>query len=444
MMHDTIAAISTALSESAVSIVRLSGEDAIEITNKIFSRDMTKFAKNTINYGMIVDPETKKEVDEVLVSVFKAPNSYTAEDVVEINCHGGVYITRKILSLCLGAGARMARPGEFTERAFLNGRIDLTQAESVLDMLQADSSKKASMAIEGIKGSVRKLIEPLIDDLVELIAHIEVNIDYPEYDDIEQLTNEIVYPQAVSLKNRLDEILRKAESGRIMKQGVKTVILGKPNVGKSSLLNALLEEDKAIVTDIAGTTRDIVEGVIRLENVTLHLIDTAGIHETEDIVEKIGIEKSLQMLQEAELILVLLDGSRELDEADQRLLEITEGKNRILLTNKTDLDLKFEMGIKISAQNMEIEGLINEINQRYLVHSQTADESVLNNDRQIGLVQKASASLKQAIEALKNGVELDLVTIDFQDSYQSLKEILGEVTREDLLDAMFSRFCLGK
>lgn len=444
MMHDTIAAISTALSESAVSIVRLSGEDAIEITNKIFSRDMTKFAKNTINYGMIVDPETKKEVDEVLVSVFKAPNSYTAEDVVEINCHGGVYITRKILSLCLGAGARMARPGEFTERAFLNGRIDLTQAESVLDMLQADSSKKASMAIEGIKGSVRKLIEPLIDDLVELIAHIEVNIDYPEYDDIEQLTNEVVYPQAVSLKNRLDEILRKAESGRIMKQGVKTVILGKPNVGKSSLLNALLEEDKAIVTDIAGTTRDIVEGVIRLENVTLHLIDTAGIHETEDIVEKIGIEKSLQMLQEAELILVLLDGSRELDEADQRLLEITEGKNRILLTNKTDLDLKFEMGIKISAQNMEIEGLINEINQRYLVHSQTADESVLNNDRQIGLVQKASASLKQAIEALKNGVELDLVTIDFQDSYQSLKEILGEVTREDLLDAMFSRFCLGK
>lgn len=444
MMHDTIAAISTALSESAVSIVRLSGEDAIEITNKIFSRDMTKFAKNTINYGMIVDPETQKEVDEVLVSVFKAPNSYTAEDVVEINCHGGVYITRKILSLCLGAGARMARPGEFTERAFLNGRIDLTQAESVLDMLQADSSKKASMAIEGIKGSVRKLIEPLIDDLVELIAHIEVNIDYPEYDDVEQLTNEVVYPQAVSLKKRLDEILRKAESGRIMKQGVKTVILGKPNVGKSSLLNALLEEDKAIVTDIAGTTRDIVEGVIRLENVTLHLIDTAGIHETEDIVEKIGIEKSLQMLQEAELILVLLDGSRELDEADQRLLEITEGKNRILLTNKTDLDLKFEMGIKISAQNMEIEGLINEINQRYLVHSQTADESVLNNDRQIGLVQKASASLKQAIEALKNGVELDLVTIDFQDSYQSLKEILGEVTREDLLDAMFSRFCLGK
>lgn len=444
MMHDTIAAISTALSEGAVSIVRLSGEDAIEIANKIFSRDMTKFAKNTINYGMIIDPETKKEVDEVLVSVFKAPNSYTAEDVVEINCHGGIYITRKILSLCLGAGARMARAGEFTERAFLNGRIDLTQAESVLDMLEADSSKKASMAIEGIKGSVRKLIEPLIDDLVELIAHIEVNIDYPEYDDVEQLTNEVVLPQAMSLKNRLDEILRKAESGRIMKQGVKTVILGKPNVGKSSLLNALLEEDKAIVTDIAGTTRDIVEGIIRLENVTLHLIDTAGIHETEDIVEKIGIEKSLQMLQEAELILVLLDGSKELDEADRKLLEITEGRNRIILTNKNDLELKFEMGIQISAQNSQIEGLIDEINRRYLVHSQTADESVLNNDRQIGLVQKASASLKQAIEALNNDVELDLVTIDFQACYQALKEILGEVSREDLLDAMFSRFCLGK
>lgn len=444
MLHDTIAAISTALSEGAVSIVRVSGSDAIEIVNRLFSRDLTKMNANSINYGMIVDPENGKPVDEVLVSVFKGPKSYTAEDIVEINCHGGVFITRKILSLCLGAGARLARPGEFTQRAYLNGRIDLAQAESVMDMLNADSEKNAAMAIAGIRGSVRRLIEPLIDDLVELIAHIEVNIDYPEYEDVEQLTQETVLPLAHSLKGRMDEILKKAESGRIMKEGVKTVILGKPNVGKSSLLNALLEEDKAIVTDIAGTTRDLVEGTVRLNNVTLHLIDTAGIRETEDRVEKIGIEKSIQSLNEAELVLVLLDGSRDLEEEDHQLLEMTENKNRIVLTNKNDKEMQFCEGISISAQNNDIEALIDEINQRYEVHSNTAEDSVLNNDRQIGLLRKSRMSMNQAIEALNFGMELDLVTIDLQESYQSLKEILGEATREDLLDAMFSRFCLGK
>lgn len=444
MLKDTIVAISTALQEGAISIVRLSGDDSIRLVNSLFSRDLVQAQSHTIHYGMIIDPSTQKEVDEVLISVFRAPKSFTTEDIVEINCHGGVYITRKILSLCLAQGARLAEPGEFSQRAFLNGRIDLTQAESILDILQADNDKTAAMAISGIKGSVKALIQPLIDDVVELIAHIEVNIDYPEYDDVEQLTQLTVMPKIDAFLSRIAVILNQAESGRIMKQGVKTVILGKPNVGKSSLLNALLEEEKAIVTDIAGTTRDIVEGVIHLENVTLHLIDTAGIHETEDKVEKIGIQKSLQMLSEAELVLVLLDGSRPMDEEDEALLKMTEQTNRILLTNKNDLTSYFEEGIAISAQKKEIKPLLDEIKRRYEVHHAVLNESVLNNDRQIALVSKASIAMKQAKEALNQGMELDLVTIDIQVCYQALKEILGEATREDLLDAMFSRFCLGK
>ncbi len=443
-MKDTIVAISTALQQGAVSIIRLSGDEAIAIANTLFSRDLTRQESHTIKYGMIKDPITSKEVDEVLVSVFKAPKSFTCENVVEINCHGGVYITRKILSLCISAGARLARAGEFTQRAFLNGRIDLTQAESIMDILQADNDKSIMLALNGIKGSVSSLINPLIDDIMNIIAHIEVNIDYPEYDDVEQLSNVVLLPYLKQFEQRLEEILKKANSGRILKNGVKTVILGKPNVGKSSLLNALLEEDKAIVTDIEGTTRDIVEGVVHLENVTLHLIDTAGIRATSDKIEKIGIEKSLQMLEEAELVVVLLDGSRPLDQQDDEILEITKDKQRIVVTNKTDLQPVFKEGLLISAAKHEIQDLIKEINQRYLEHQYAADEAVLNNDRQIALISKALNSVVQAIEAIENEIELDLVTIDIQAAYMSLKEILGEVSREDLLDVMFSRFCLGK
>ncbi len=444
MIKDTIVAISTALQEGAISIVRLSGDEAIEIVDRIFSRDLKKVKSHSITYGMIIDPDTNKTIDECLVSVFKAPRSFTTEDVVEINCHGGIFVTRKIMSLCLAYGARLARNGEFTQRAFLNGRIDLTQAEAVMDILEANNEKKASMAIDALKGSVHELIDPLINDLVNLIAHVEVNIDYPEYDDVEQLTQEVVLPQAIFFKQRLEEILRKAQSGRLMKNGVKTVILGKPNAGKSSLLNAFLEEEKAIVTDVAGTTRDLVEGVINLDNITLHLIDTAGVRETEDKVEKIGIEKTLQALQEAELVIVVLDGSSPLDDQDQQLLQLTENKNRIVVTNKTDLDTVFVEGILISAKENKIQNLIDEINNRYAEHTFAINETVLNNDRQIALVMKAKEAMQQAITALENGIELDLVTIDFQECYQALKEILGQATREDLLDVLFSRFCLGK
>lgn len=442
MLNDTIAAVSTADVEAAISIVRMSGQQAIEIANEIFTRDLTTVPSHTVHYGLIKNGQ--ETIDEVLVSVFREPKTFTREDIVEINCHGGRIVTRRVLSLCLEHGARLARPGEFTQRAFLNGRIDLTQAEAIGDLIHADSQRSAKMAIGGVKGSVKSLIQPVIDELLELIATIEVNIDYPEYDDVEQLTDEVVLPRAERMMQKMKDIERKAESGRILKEGVKTVIAGKPNVGKSSLLNALLEEEKAIVTDIAGTTRDLVEGIIPLENVTLHLLDTAGLRETEDVVEKIGIQKTLKALEDAELVIVVLDGSRAIDEEDQMLLERTKEMNRIIVTNKSDLSTQFKEGIVISAAQNDISGLIDEINARYEKHQFALEEGTLNNERQIGLIRKAIKAMNQAIAALRQGAELDLVTIDFQECYIALKEILGEVSREDLLDAIFSNFCLGK
>ncbi|MEG2328503.1 tRNA uridine-5-carboxymethylaminomethyl(34) synthesis GTPase MnmE [Anaerorhabdus sp.] len=440
-MNDTIVAISTSLQEGAISIIRLSGDDAIEITNKIFSRNLTNVPSHTIHYGMI--HEDDELVDEVLVSVFRAPKTYTREDVVEINCHGGIYVTRKVLSLCVAAGAKIASPGEFTQRAFLNGRIDLTQAEGVLDLIEANNGQNASKAISSVKGSVTRLIQPLCEDLLAIIAHIEVNIDYPEYEDVEQLSQEVVLPQAKLWLTRIEQIIRQAQNSYQLKKGINTVILGKPNVGKSSLLNALLEEDKAIVTDIAGTTRDLVEGVVQCKNVTLNLIDTAGIRDTKDVVEKIGIERSLKALEQAELILVVLDQSRDIDDEDKKLLALTEGKNRIIVYNKSDVQ-KLNEGVQISATSNDIHELIDEINHRYETQIHDSSQTTLNNERQIGLAIAAKNAMRQAIEELEQNVELDLVTIDLQEAYTSLKEILGEVSREDLLDALFSNFCLGK
>lgn len=440
-MNDTIVAISTSLQEGAISIIRLSGDDAIEIANKIFSRNLTNVPSHTIHYGMI--HEDDELVDEVLVSVFRAPKTYTREDVVEINCHGGVYVTRKVLSLCVAAGAKIASPGEFTQRAFLNGRIDLTQAEGVLDLIEANNAQNASKAISSVKGSVTRLIQPLCEDLLAIIAHIEVNIDYPEYEDVEQLSQEVVLPQAKLWLTRIEQIIRQAQNSYQLKKGINTVILGKPNVGKSSLLNALLEEDKAIVTDIAGTTRDLVEGVVQCKNVTLNLIDTAGIRDTKDVVEKIGIERSLKALEQAELILVVLDQSRDIDDEDKKLLALTEGKNRIIVYNKSDVQ-KLNEGVQISATSNDIHELIDEINHRYETQIHDSSQTTLNNERQIGLAIAAKNAMRQAIEELEQNVELDLVTIDLQEAYTSLKEILGEVSREDLLDALFSNFCLGK
>lgn len=443
MLKDTIAAISTANQDGAISIVRLSGDEAIDIVNQCFTADLTKKASHTVSYGTIIDPISHEPIDEVLVSVFKAPKTFTREDVVEINCHGGRFVTRKVLSLVLSCGARLARSGEFTQRAFLNGRIDLTQAEAINDLINAKNNTHLKTAIQGVKGSVAKLLEPLISDLLDIIANIEVNIDYPEYDDVEQLTNEKILPMAKTWSASIQTILAKSESSQMLKEGIKTAIIGKPNVGKSSLLNALLEEEKAIVTDIAGTTRDLVEGSIQLGHVALNLIDTAGIRETSDVVEKIGIDRSLQAIENAQLVLMVLDASRPLDEQDEELLKLTENKTRILVYNKADIAPVHE-GVAISAKDNELKPLIHEIERLFEKQLIAIEEPALNNERQIALMQRALQSMRQAIHAMECGFELDLVTIDLQNSYTSLKEILGEVSREDLLDTLFSNFCLGK
>lgn len=441
MMNDTIAAIATANATGAVSIIRISGEEAILIASELINKDLSKKEGYTITFGTV--QEANDVVDEVLVSIFRAPKSYTGEDVVEIGCHGGLFITRKILSLCLGKGARLARRGEFTERAFLNGKMDLSQAEGVNDLINATDEVNAKSAMHSLKGSVSKILKPLEEDLTQIISNIEVNIDYPEYDDVHQLTEDEILPKAKAWLKDIQKLIDEAKKAVNIREGIDTVILGRPNVGKSSLLNALLEEDKAIVTDIAGTTRDIVEGTVRLDGITLNLIDTAGIHESNDIVEKIGIDKSLQALEKAELVIVVLDGSEALKDEDHKLLEMTKNKNRIVVYNKNDKAIQHD-GISISAINGDVEALTNAIKEKYEKELYLASSDTLNNERQIGLAIQAEQSMKNAIRTLEDGMELDLVTIDLENAWTSLKEITGKVGKEDLLDEIFSRFCLGK
>lgn len=442
MFENTIAAISTSLQDGAISIIRLSGDKAIEITQKIFDRNIMNAKSHTIHYGFIIDTD-KNPVDEVLISIFRAPKTYTREDIVEINCHGGTFITRKILLMVLSAGADLAKPGEFTQRAFYHGRIDLSQAEAVQDMIEASNNTAASMAIHGIKGSVKKLLQPLIDDLMDIIAQIEVNIDYPEYEDVEQLTTNDLLPKTNDWLDKIDHILARVQTGQMLKKGIDTIIVGKPNVGKSSLLNALLEEDKAIVTDIAGTTRDLVEGQIHIGSVQLNLIDTAGIRESNDKIEQIGIEKSQEKLKDAKLVLLVFDGSKELDEEDKQLLELTKDKMRLIIYNKLDKTEADKDGIWISAANKEIQPLIDALENLY--HEDLLKEDpLLSNERQIGLLNQAKEDMLRAKEAMDMMVEPDLIEIDIQAAHDHLKEILGVVHREDLLDTLFSKFCLGK
>lgn len=441
MMNDTIAAIATANATGAVSIIRISGEEAILIASELINKDLSKKEGYTITFCTV--QEDNEVVDEVLVSIFRAPKSYTGEDVVEIGCHGGLFITRKILSLCLGKGARLARRGEFTERAFLNGKMDLSQAEGVNDLINATDEVNAKSAMHSLKGSVSKILKPLEEDLTQIISNIEVNIDYPEYDDVHQLTEDEILPKAKAWLNDIQKLIDEAKKAVNIREGIDTVILGRPNVGKSSLLNALLEEDKAIVTDIAGTTRDIVEGTVRLDGITLNLIDTAGIHESNDIVEKIGIDKSLQALEKAELVIVVIDGSEALTDEDHKLLEMTKNKNRIVVYNKNDKAIQHD-GISISAINGDVEALTNAIKEKYEKELYLASSDTLNNERQIGLAIQAERSMKNAIRTLEDGMELDLVTIDLENAWTSLKEITGKAGKEDLLDEIFSRFCLGK
>jgi len=445
MLTDTIVAIITALQESAISVVRLSGPEAIEYANRIFSRDLNKVESHKVTYGHIIDPVDGRVIDEVLLTVFKAPKSYTKEDVVEISGHGGVLVTKQILELCLSVGARMARPGEFTERAYLNGRIDLSQAEAVMDLIETPNEFARELAISGVQGHIKKLIEPFLDRLMQMIANIEVNIDYPEYDDVEVLTEEKILPDVKQFVLDIEKILRESKSGQIMREGVKTVILGKPNVGKSSILNVLLNEDKAIVTDIAGTTRDLVEGWVRLENVALHLIDTAGLRETGDVIERIGIEKSREALDKADLVIAVFDASKSLDDEDRELLAMTENKERIIVYNKADLiETREENALYVSAANEDVSDLVDEINRRFEVHQQALHKPTLSNERHIAAVRSSLMAMKRAQEALEMGIELDLVTIDLNEAYIELASIIMPKEDINVLDEIFSRFCLGK
>lgn len=436
MLNDTICAISTSLSESAISIVRLSGDEAFDIVKKITK--VKDIKPNTIIYTHVYEGESV--LDEVMVSFFKAPKSYTREDMVEINSHGGVYITRKILNLLLSMGVRLAEPGEFTKRAYLNGRIDLAKAEAVNDIIKATNEIQSKSAIRGLSGSIERLLTPLMSEIKDVISMIEVNIDYPEYDDVTVMSSEKVKPHLIKWINDSKEMINKAERFRVVKDGLDTVIVGKPNVGKSSLLNALLEQDKAIVTDVAGTTRDLVEGKVNLKNITLNLIDTAGIRDSQDKVEKIGIEKSKAALEKADLVILVLD-SNNIDEEDQKLIDLTKDKNRIIVYNKTDLNAIGE--IKISAKNNDIQELVDYLNNIYANDVKLVDEDVLNNERQISLMKRALNEFEEMLNSI-DIEELDVIEINLEEAFHYLSDILGTEYKEDLIDHMFKNFCLGK
>lgn len=444
MNDDIIVAIATSRLEAAISIIRLSGKGCIAFVQQFFTGKIMDKASHTITYGFIKDQDEK--VDEVLVNIYRGHRTFTGEEMVEINCHGGIFITQKVLNLCLKMGARMAEHGEFSKRAFLNGRIDLSQAEAISDLISAKNDYASQLALRGIQGNISHFIEDLKEDLIQIITQIEVNIDYPEYEDVEELTAESLLPKSIQLQEKMNHIIDSSQNVHLLKDGISTVIIGKPNVGKSSLLNALLDEDKAIVTDIAGTTRDIVEGTIRLDHIVLNMIDTAGIRDTDDVVENIGVHKSKELVHKADLVLLVLDGSQPLTQEDYELLELSKDTQRIVVINKKDQgEIKDIDGIAISAKNHDIEPLIQKIKAMFeLGQITSSQDDILANARQIQLLEKANQSLKNAIQAMQEYVPTDLIVTDLYESWESLKEILGERAKEDLLDELFKRFCIGK
>lgn len=444
MNDDIIVAIATSRLEAAISIIRLSGKGCIAFVQQFFTGKIMDKASHTITYGFIKDQDEK--VDEVLVNIYRGHRTFTGEEMVEINCHGGIFITQKVLNLCLKMGARMAEHGEFSKRAFLNGRIDLSQAEAISDLISAKNDYASQLALRGIQGNISHFIEDLKEDLIQIITQIEVNIDYPEYEDVEELTAESLLPKSIQLQEKMNHIIDSSQNVHLLKDGISTVIIGKPNVGKSSLLNALLDEDKAIVTDIAGTTRDIVEGTIRLDHIVLNMIDTAGIRDTDDVVENIGVHKSKELVHKADLVLLVLDGSQPLTQEDYELLELSKDTQRIIVINKKDQgEIKDIDGIAISAKNHDIEPLIQKIKAMFeLGQITSSQDDILANARQIQLLEKANQSLKNAIQAMQEYVPTDLIVTDLYESWESLKEIIGERAKEDLLDELFKRFCIGK
>ena len=453
-MNDTICAISTSQGVGAIAIIRISGEEAINIVNGIFKgNNLEKVNSHTINYGHIIDKD--EIIDEVLVSVMKAPRTFTKEDIVEINTHGGIAPTNRVLELLLEKGCRLAEPGEFTKRAFLNGRIDLLEAEAIMDMIEAKTETQRKLATNQIEGKTSTLINELRNDMIQIISNINVNIDYPEYDDVDIITNDILIPKISKLKEKINKILKESENGKIIKNGINTSIIGKPNVGKSSLLNALLQEDKAIVTNIAGTTRDIVEGQISINGILLNMIDTAGIRETEDIVEAKGVEKSLKIMEESDLILFMLNNNEELSRETLDLIKKISNKKYLILINKIDLEKKLDIKdinidkdkiIELSIiKNKGLDELKEKIQKLFNLNElETKDPTYLSNARSISILKRCLKRIEDIEKSLKNQIPIDMIELDIKNIWEELGKINGSSYEEELLDEMFSRFCLGK
>ncbi|MGE1236902.1 tRNA uridine-5-carboxymethylaminomethyl(34) synthesis GTPase MnmE [Bacillus sp. S2(2019)] len=458
---DTIAAISTPMGEGAIAIIRLSGPDAVQIADRMYKgpkeKKLVSVDSHTIHYGHIVDSSTEQVIEEVMVSVLRAPKTFTREDVIEINCHGGIVTVNKVLQLALKEGARLAEPGEFTKRAFLNGRIDLSQAEAVMDLIRAKTDRAMNVAITQMEGRLSGLIKRLRGEILETLAHVEVNIDYPEYDDVEEMTHRVLVEKATSVKKEIESLLTTSQQGKILREGLSTVIIGRPNVGKSSLLNSLVQETKAIVTDIPGTTRDVIEEYVNVRGVPLRLVDTAGIRETEDIVERIGVERSRQVLKEADLILLVLNYSEELSEEDIKLFEAVSGMDIIVIVNKTDLEPKLDVEkVKELAkdrpvvttsllQEKGIDELEMAIQSLFFTGSiESGDLTYVSNTRHIALLQEAKQSIEDALEGIEMNVPIDIVQIDLTRCWEQLGEIIGDAVHESLIDQLFSQFCLGK
>lgn len=460
MDFDTIAAISTPPGEGGIGIVRISGDEAIEIADKLYSMGKKSLADqdtHTIHYGKIVNPKTGDTVDEVMVSVMRAPKTYTLEDVVEINSHGGILVVNKVLQVVLNNGARLAEPGEFTKRAFLNGRIDLSQAEAVMDMIRAKTDRAMHVAVDQLDGQMARLIRDLRQKILDTLAQVEVNIDYPEYDDVEEMTSQLLEDKAREVKADIQKLLETAQQGKILREGLATAIIGRPNVGKSSLLNTLLRQDKAIVTDVAGTTRDVIEEYVNVKGVPLKLIDTAGIRETDDEVEKIGVDRSRQAIQQADLILLVFNQSEKLTVEDETLIEATKGQNRIILLNKTDLDQQLNVdklsqliaNDPIVSTSMMTQAGMDELQDKIaelFFSGQTGerDATYVSNTRHIALLEEAEDALSEVLNGIALDMPVDLVQIDMRRAWDLLGEITGDSVQDELITKLFSQFCLGK
>lgn len=458
-LDDTIVAISTAIGEGGIGIVRISGENALSILNKVFksikNKDTMEMKSFTMRYGHIIDNETNEKIDEVIVSYMKAPNTYTKEDVVEVNCHGGVVAVRQVLSLLLKNGARLAEPGEFTKRAFLNGRIDLSQAEAVIDLIRAKTDESMKIALEQSEGKLSKKVKALMNKLLGMLAHVEAAVAFPE-DDIENIVNDEMIENGEKIKNEIDSLIENAETGKILREGLNTIIVGKPNVGKSSLLNELLQEKRAIVTDIPGTTRDAIEEYINIKGIPVKLVDTAGIRSTHDMVESIGVEKSKEYIEKSDLVIFMIDNNRPIEDEDEEIIKILIGKKVIVVVNKTDLPKLIDIDyVKSKLYNtpfiftsLNTENGIELIKDKiaemvFEGHIKTKDISVTNVRHRDALI-KARESVQRGIDTIVSGLPLDFAGIDFKDAYLRLGEITGDTVEEDIIDRIFADFCIGK